>query len=218
MKSPIVVGLEQRCNKIIQNMLAGKLQLEQVPRYIYRNCAPEEGSVIFQSSMEDFQKLLLGSVNQNDPTMRTFISRPDVRKGVQWIHEEFSRLIRVMTILSNQGQQEQANAMIEWTAGILVETNVIGPEAEQLFRERYEISDEDLAPFTTGEDLPAVEEEDDEELPSGGKSAPASKINRGSEKPKSPTRQPSPVVETKKGATITPKKRKKKKKPSFLKR
>lgn len=167
-------------------------------------------------SKTDFEKLLLGSVNRRDPTMQKFIARKDVRNGVQWIHEEFSRLIRVMTILHNQGDEEQAKGMIEWSAGILVETGKLGDEAEQTFRERYEITESDLAGFTGDEDLPPEEEvEEDEELPSGSKSASASKNNLGAAKPKSPTRPQEIKAET--VVRPTPKKKKRKKKPSFIK-
>lgn len=215
-KNPVILALEQKCRKIIENLLSGKLKLEQVPRYIYRNCTPDEGGLVYQMSKTDFEKLLLGSVNRRDPTMQKFIARKDVRNGVQWIHEEFSRLIRVMTILHNQGDEEQAKGMIEWSAGILVETGKLGDEAEQTFRERYEITESDLAGFTGDEDLPPEEEvEEDEELPSGSKSASASKNNLGAAKPKSPTRPQEIKAET--VVRPTPKKKKRKKKPSFIK-
>ena len=215
-KNPVILSLEQKCRKIIEHMISGKLQLEQIPRYIYRNCTPEEGGIVFQLSKPDFEKLLLGSVNRKDPTMQKFIARQDVRDGVQWINEEFSRLIRVMTILHNQGDEEQAKGMVEWSAGILVETDKLGDEAEKIFRERYEITDDDLAVLGGGEDLPVDDE--DEDMPSGSKSASASKNNLGAAKPKSPTRQSQVVEATVATQTLTPKRKKRKKKPSFLKK
>lgn len=231
-EQPAVAMLRQRSKKIIENLLSKKLTLDMVPRYIWRNGTQQEGDALLKMNLDQFKSVLLGSVDRNNATIKAFISNPDVVRGAQWIYEEFQRLATIVGICVKNGDEEQANSIVDWGAGPLVETSLLGQEAYDEFVRRYEITAEDLGLKEPEEDLPGKDEAG-EDLPSGSKSVPATKQPPRAEEPK-PSARSTPAItpnSTKKVVSTpveaveeeepevveTPRPRvKKKKRPSFM--
>lgn len=226
--------LRKRCSKIVDNLISGKLTVEQVPRYIYRNGSQPEGEMLMAMNHQQFVALLKSAINMRDPMLRKFIENPKTQSGVQWIFEEFHRLATVISICIRNGDDEQREQIADYSAGVLIETTLVGEQAMAEFISRYGITQEDLTgvPADGGEDLPGSEPELDDDLdeeedaedypetrpaiqikkaePSGGKNTSANLPQRAVKSP-SPTRPESRVV-----PESAP--RKKKARPSFLKR
>jgi len=169
-QNPAIATLRARSKKIIENMISGKLQLEQVPRYIWKNGTQEEGELLLQISFEQFREILTSSVNRGDSLIQSYMNKPETVRGVQWIYEEFHRLATVVGICMRSGDEAQAEQLTGWEAGPLMETSAIGEGAQQEFVQRYEITAEDLGEASGEEDLPTTSQED---MPETQTQAPA---------------------------------------------
>lgn len=110
-ENPAVGLLRKKCKKIIDNMLAGKLELQDVPRYIWRNGVQEEGQLLMTMDFQQFATLLKSSVNMKDPTLAAFINSPKTKLGVQWIFEEFHRLATFIGICMKDGDEERKSVV-----------------------------------------------------------------------------------------------------------
>lgn len=121
---------------LIAAMVGKRLSLEQVPRAMYRNLPPEVGRFILGMSTDSFLQTLRVSAG-NSQIVQSYINRQDTRLGAIWIHEEFKRLAVVIQALNNSGRKDDIPRIVDWNAGVLIPTDLIGQDAEEEFKNRY---------------------------------------------------------------------------------
>jgi len=125
-----------KMQELIAAMVGNRLSLEQVPRAMYRNLPPEVGGYILRMPTDRFLQLLRASAG-NSPIVKSYIDRQDTKLAAIWIHEEFRRLAVVINSLNANGRKDDIPRILDWEAGELIPTNLIGRDAEEEFKNRY---------------------------------------------------------------------------------
>ena len=181
--------LQDLCRRIVKHLLSEKLKLDQIPRYIYRNFDPTIGQAITEMTHQKFRSTVEAAVGR-DPTLRAFVSNPKVHQGMQWIHEEFGRLVMGLSILDSQGNEKEIEERLHYDSEVFIETELRGAEAQKEFFSRYQITREDLVKINAiPEDEQVPEEEED--LPIAQQEPPASPPEQ-KRKVHQPTIEPQP--------------------------
>lgn len=150
-----------KMQELIAAMVGKRLSLEQVPRAMYRNLPPEVGGYILRMPTDGFLQLLRASAG-NSSIVRSYIDRQDTKLAAIWIHEEFRRLAVVINSLNSNGRKDDIPRMLDWNAGELIPTNLIGKDAEEEFKNRYndevELDEGEHEQPASSLDLPPSEE------------------------------------------------------------
>lgn len=146
---------------LIAAMVGKRLSLEQVPRAMYRNLPPEVGGYILRMPTDGFLQLLRASAG-NSSIVKSYIDRQDTKLAAIWIHEEFRRLAVVINSLNASNRKDDIPRMLDWNAGELIPTNLIGKDAEEEFKNRYneevELDEGEREQPASSLDLPPSEE------------------------------------------------------------
>lgn len=138
----ILPHVRNQCRQVIQALVAGQVQVDQVPRVIFTSEPHECADYYVQMQYDEFANLLRSSVEQSE-IVRSYMNRPETQKAVQWIYEEMRRLVRVIYNLHKAGREAEIEQLISWESGPLIAESVVGDEAESQFVTKYELTPEE---------------------------------------------------------------------------